>query len=94
MRCRDLLALITGLLVLPGLLMAVNPELPNEPGMRVKPRKELTSPKRDGIVMAPPKVDRDALKTPPKNIDPDINAATKPVDQHEQKHTHAKPPKK
>ncbi len=94
MRCRDLLILITGLLALPGVLMAVNPKLPDEPGMRVKPRKELRSPRQDGIVVAPPKVDRDALKTPPKNIDPDIDAATKPIDQHEQKRSRAKPPQK
>lgn len=72
--------LIVGMLALPALVHASEPSRPHVPGMKIKSGKEIATPKDPGMVVAPPKVDPDALKSPPKNIDPKIDDATRRID--------------
>lgn len=76
---RLLPGLIAVMLALPA--AAVEPVKPKEPGMRAKPGKEIDVPKDRGMVVTPPKVNDEAVKTPPKNIDPKIDDATKRIDE-------------
>lgn len=83
MKSRTLL-FIAYLLALPGLLQAVNPATPREQGMRIKPRKEIATPKDPGMTVVPPSTDKKALKSPPRNIDPKMDDATQAIDSKNQ----------
>ena len=58
---------------------------PADSGMAGSPDSPMKTPSDPGIITVPPKVDPEAVKTPPKNIDPRITDVTKDVDRMNRK---------
>ena len=83
-------ALLAAFIVCSGVAWA-QPKLPAEPdssingpadnGMLKKPDSSaMEGSSGSGMVVVPPVVDPGTVKTPPKNIDPDITGATNDID--------------
>lgn len=59
---------------------------PADNGMVKKPDpSSMRGSSNSGMVVVPPVVDPGAVKTPPKNIDPEITGATKDIDRQNRK---------
>jgi hypothetical protein len=58
---------------------------PADSGMVKSPDSAMKGPSDSGMVVVPPKVDSKSVKTPPKNIDPEIDDATKDIDRENRK---------
>ena len=55
-------------------------ETPTDPGMRGKPDPSFKAPMDPGMAVEPPKAGTGVVKTPPKNIDPEMDSATGDID--------------
>ena len=53
---------------------------PADSGMARSPDSSMKAPSDPGMVVPPPSVGPENIKTPPKNIDPEITDATKDID--------------
>jgi hypothetical protein len=59
-----------------------------------QPSPEVNTAPTDKAIVVPPKMDSEAVATPPKNVDPGINAATPSVDSKNRQQTEEKSAKK
>jgi hypothetical protein len=53
---------------------------PADSGMAKSPDSSMKTPSDSGMVVPPPNIGPENIKTPPKNIDPQITDATKDID--------------
>jgi hypothetical protein len=53
---------------------------PADPGIRRSPDSPMQAPSNSGVIVVPPKTDPEAITTPPKNVDPEIDDVTKDID--------------
>jgi hypothetical protein len=58
---------------------------PADPGIRSAPDSSMKAPSNSGVIVVPPKTDHAAIATPPRNIDPEIDAATRDIDKKNRK---------
>jgi hypothetical protein len=86
---------LAALLLASAALASAQPNFPSDPGAPVKPpagdgiAKPPAAPMKvpwdPGMVVVPPKVDPESIKTPPKNIDPEIIEPTDEIDRRNRK---------